>query len=286
MGSTRKTNNRRGRGGEDHTGETTEPDLSPGLNLTSTSFEAELKVEMKCNLELQEEGRPATLTNKGADCLGLTPPQSVEIKQRDSEDITDKEPKEIIHPPPEGSHANEDHRKEEESEEHSEENIDGIEIAGLKTGPEIHDQEISEEITSQQHHGEDLCKAATDPQEKDYNRPPGTDDHMLAQKSFSKEITPHGEDTNSSSLLVLASDIRDSDDNVDTRGQHPPADLSSSDQISAPEDQWSLPNIKDDDKHISRRRKMGSSRGTAASGSKKLVMKPTQHRTKRWRNLP
>ncbi|KAK0154978.1 Ras-related protein Rab-44 [Merluccius polli] len=260
IGSTHRTYNWGKKGGVDHTREIVESDLSAELNMTSKSFEVELKVEMKGYSELLERGRLATFKDKGADCLFSIPPQS-EIKERDSEAITDKEPNEkntgenTNHPPTGSSLDDKDDRKEEESGEKCQ---------------IVEKMEVIKSLPERNNHEEDFCKAATDPHEKDYNRLPGADVSMLVQKSFSKEITPHSEDINSSILFVPVSDIGDNHDNMDTAGQHPPADLPNLDQISGPEYQWSLPNIKDDDKHILRRRKMGSSRWTkgTASGSK------------------
>ena len=249
IGSTHRTYNRGKKGGVDHTREIVESDFSAELNMTSKSFE----VEMKGYSELLERGRLATFKDKGADCLFSIPPQS-EIKERDSEAITDKEPNEkntgenTIHPPTGSSLGDKDDRKEEESGEKCQ---------------IVEKMEVIKSLPERNNHEEDFCKAATDPHEKD--RLPGADVSMLVQKSFSKDFWGT-KDINSSILSVPVSDIRDNHDNMDTAGQH----LPNLDQISGPEYQWSLPNIKDDDKHILRRRKMGSSRWTkgTASGSK------------------
>ncbi|CAL8340484.1 unnamed protein product [Lota lota] len=275
IGSSRRIGNKGIRGGVDHSGEIVESDFSTDPNKTNKSFEAELKVEMKCNSELPEGGMLGTFTDK-ADCLFLIPPQSEEIKERGSEDIIDKARKEEytganIHLPPEGSHGDVDDRKEEEAEEKSEivEKMEVTKMPLFKTMSERNIQEISEEM-SRQHHEEEVCRASTGPQEKDI-RPPGADFPMLAQSSLSKENTPHSEDMNSSILFAPVSGIRDTDGKMDTAGQHPTAHSSNLDQISGQGNQHSLPNVKDDDKQVLRRRKMGSSRWTkgTATGSQK-----------------
>lgn len=270
ISSTHRTYNMEKREGVDHKGQMVESDLK------NKSSETMLKVEMKCNSELLERRRLALFTDNGSDCLLSIPTQSVATQERDGEDITDIEPKEkntgetIICLPPESS-LDEDDGEEEESEQNNT-------IPVLKTLNE-RKKEFSEKM-SHQYNEDYLCKPAPqepDPQEKDYNKPPGADVPMLVQMSFSKEITPSSEEINSSVLFVPVSDIKNNDNNMDTVCQHPPADVSNLEQ-SSPENQWSLPNIKDDDKHRVRlkRRKMGSSRWTkgTATVSKKVSKEP------------
>ncbi|CAL8277150.1 unnamed protein product [Boreogadus saida] len=241
MGSSRWIGNQGKVGGGDHSGEIVESDFSTDLNKTNNDFETELKVEMKCDSESLEGETLGTSTDK-VDCLLLIAPQS-EIKERGTEEIIERARKEIytggnIHLPPVISYPDVDKRKEDE---------------------------IVEKM-SHPYHEEDPCRPASDPQDKDI-RPPGVDVLMLVQNSLSKENAPHSLDINSSILFAPVSDIRDNDDKMDTAGQHQTALSSNVDQISGHGNHGSLRHVKDDDNHISRRRKMGSSRWTKGSAT-------------------
>ncbi|CAL8256216.1 unnamed protein product [Arctogadus glacialis] len=241
MGSSRRIGNQGKGGGGDHSGEIVESDFSTDLNKTNKYFETELKVEMKCDSESLEGGTLGTSTDK-VDCLLLIAPQS-EIKERGTEEIIERARKEIytggnIHLPPVISYPDVDKRKEDE---------------------------IVEKM-SHPYHEEDPCRPASDPQDKDI-RPPGVDVLMLVQNSLSKENAPHSLDINSSILFAPVSDIRENDDKMDTAGQHQTALSSNVDHISGHGNHGSLRNVKDDDNHILRRRKMGSSRWTKGSAT-------------------
>ena len=283
MGSSRRLGNQ-GEGG-DQSGGIVESDFSADLNKTNESFETELKVEMKCDSESLEGG---TSTDK-ADCLLLISPQS-EIKETVSEDIIDGARKEIytggnINVSSDISLGDVDDRKEDESEEKGEivEKMEVIQIPLSQTMAEGSNQEISEQMLHP-YDEEEPCRTA-EPQGND-TRPPGVDFPMRVQNSLSKENTPHSLDINSSTLFAPVSDIRDNDDEMDTAGQHPTAHSSHLGQLSGQGNQGSLLRVKDDDKHILRRRKMGSSRWTKGSatgshkGSKEAPTTEDQEREK------
>ena len=275
MGSSRRLGNQGKGGSGDHSGQMVESDFSADLNKTNMSFQTELKVEMKCDSESLEGGTLGTSSDK-ADCLLLIPPQSEEIKETGSEDITDRAGKEIhaggnIHWSTDISLGDVDDRKEDESEEKGEivEKMEVTKIPASQTMAEENNQETSGNM-SRPYDEEDLCRAATEPQDKDI-RPTGVCFPMLVHNSLSKENTPHSLDINSSILFAPVSDIRDNDDKMDTAGQHPTAHLSNLDRISGQGNSGSLPPVEDHDKHVLRRRKMGSSRWNkgGATGSQK-----------------